>query len=91
MKTRSQTKLENSNKEYVVDIDFDGAHDAWMANKVRIGESYRYVCQKQGLRNCKCISTCLPGEDYCRTHLKMIKKMETRSEKKLQEFIKNEI
>jgi hypothetical protein len=37
MKTRSQTKQ--------VDIDFDEASNAWMANKIRRGHSMAYRCQ----------------------------------------------
>jgi hypothetical protein len=71
MKTRSQTKYENL-AIYEVDIDFDAASEAWKANKRSIGcGSYRYVCCKRGKNNNICISKCLPGEDYCATHLKM--------------------
>jgi hypothetical protein len=71
MKTRSQTKYENS-ALYEVNIDFDAASEAWKANKMSIGNgSYRYICCKRGKNNNICISKCLPGEDYCRVHLKM--------------------
>ena len=71
MKTRSQTKYENS-ALYEVNIDFDAASEAWKANKRSIGNgTYRYVCCKRGKNNNMCISKCLPGEDYCRVHLKM--------------------
>lgn len=70
MKTRSQTKYENS-ALYEVNIDFDGASEAWKANKRSIGNgSYKYVCAKLKNNN-MCIAKCLPGEIYCRTHLKM--------------------
>lgn len=73
MKTRSETKYENS-ALYEVNIDFDAASEAWKANKISIGNgSYRYVCCKRGKNNNKCISKCSPGEDYCRVHLKMFK------------------
>lgn len=76
MKTRSQTnpiELTSSNfVKYEVDIDFDGASEAWKANKKSIGNgSYKYVCQKVGLKGTNCISRCLSGEHYCKTHLKM--------------------
>ena len=79
MKTRSQTKpielTAPSFVKYEVDIDFDGASKAWQANKKSIGQSsYKYVCQKVGIRGTNCISKCLPGEHYCRTHLKMLTK-----------------
>jgi len=71
MKTRSQTRYEKT-AIYEVNIDFDGASEAWKANKRSIGNgSYRYVCCKRGKNNNMCIAKCLPGEDYCRTHLKM--------------------
>lgn len=71
MKTRSQTKYEKS-AIYEVNIDFDAASEAWKANKKSIGNgSYKYVCAKIGKNNNCCIAKCLPGEDYCRTHLKM--------------------
>lgn len=73
MKTRSQSKYENS-ALYEVNIDFDAASEAWKANKKSIGNgSYKYVCAKRGKNNNCCISKCLPGEDYCKTHLKMFK------------------
>lgn len=73
MKTRSQTKYENSAR-FEVNIDFDAASQAWKANKISIGNgSYKYVCCKRGKNNNMCIAKCLPGEDYCRVHLKMFK------------------
>jgi hypothetical protein len=71
MKTRSQTKYENS-ALYEVNIDFDAASEAWKANKISIGNgSYRYICCKKGKNNKNCLAKCLPGEDYCRVHLKI--------------------
>jgi len=72
MKTRSQSKLE-SMALYEVDINFDEASEAWKANKRSIGNgSYKYVCVKRGKKNNYCICKCLPGEDYCKRHFKMI-------------------
>ena len=69
MKTRSQTK----SSILEVNIDFDEASKAWKANKKYVGNgSYKYVCAKRGKNNCYCICKCLPGENYCKTHLKMI-------------------
>ena len=74
MKTRSQTKYEKS-ALYEVNIDFDGASDAWKANKRPIGNSmYKYICCKKGKNGNNCVSKCLPGENYCKTHLKMFHK-----------------
>jgi hypothetical protein len=71
MQTRSQTKYDNS-ALYEVIIDFDGASQAWKSNKKSIGNgSYKYVCSKKGKNNNCCISKCLFGEIYCKTHLKM--------------------
>jgi hypothetical protein len=71
MKTRSQTKYEKS-AIYEVNIDFDGASEAWKANKKSIGNgSYKYICTKRGKNNNCCNSKCLPGENFCKTHYKM--------------------
>ena len=73
MQTRSQIKYQNSSL-YEVNIDFDGASEIWKANKRSIGNgSYKYVCSRKGINNNCCIAKCLPGENYCRTHLKMFK------------------
>ena len=69
MKTRSQTKYENS-ALFEVDIDFDSASEAWKANKKSIGNGmYKYVCEKNGRNGSKCVSKCLPGEICCKKHL----------------------
>jgi hypothetical protein len=69
VKTRSQIKYEMS--LYEVNIDFDDASEAWKSNKLSIGNgSYKYVCCNKGKNNKTCIAKCLPGENYCRTHLK---------------------
>ena len=71
MKTRSQTKYENS-AIYEVNIDFDAASEAWRANKKPIGNGcYKYVCAKRSKNNNICTAKCLSGEIYCKTHLKM--------------------
>ena len=71
MKTRSQANYENT-ALYEVNIDFDEASEAWKSNKRSIGNgSYKYVCAKKGKNNNCCLSKCLPGEIYCKTHLKM--------------------
>ena len=71
MKTRSQTKIDVQ-PLYEVNIDFDEASKAWKANKKSIGNgSYKYLCSKLSKYNTNCISKCLHGEHYCKTHLKM--------------------
>ncbi len=74
MQTRSQTNYETTTL-FEVNIDFDGASKAWRENKITYGGSgmYRYVCAKRGIRNNMCISKCLHGEIYCKTHLQMFK------------------
>jgi hypothetical protein len=77
MKTRSQTKFETKTTReaqqiYEVNIDFDEASEAWRANKKSIGNGmYKYLCAKRCKNNNNCSTKCLPGEDYCKTHLKM--------------------
>jgi len=71
MKTRSQTTRENL-ALYEVNIDFDEASEAWKANKKSIGNGmYKYICSKRGKNKNYCALKCLPGEIYCKTHLKM--------------------
>ncbi len=73
MKTRSQTKYENS-ALYAVDIDFDGASKAWKYNKKSTGNGcYRYLCENLNKNNKFCQTTCLSGERYCKKHFKMCK------------------
>ena len=50
METRSQTKLIKLTpvSTFNVEIDFDGASEAWKANKKSIGNgSYKYVCSQK--------------------------------------------
>ena len=51
METRSQAK----SKIYEVDIDFDGASKAWLANKISIGiGSYKYKCSAITKKDTNC-------------------------------------
>lgn len=69
MKTRSQTRYENLGY-FEVNIDFDGASEAWKANKKSIGNGmYKYVCCKKVKNGNNCSLKCLPGENYCKRHL----------------------
>jgi hypothetical protein len=71
MKTRSESKYEKS-AIYEVNIDFDAASEAWKSNKKSIGNgSYKYICAKLCKNNKNCNLKCLPGEHYCKTHLKI--------------------
>jgi len=73
MKTRSQTKQltkEIQNVDFEVDIDFDGASEAWRSNKKSIGNgSYKYICsvEKNGK---KCGKSCYKELLYCWQHRK---------------------
>jgi len=72
MKTRSQTKQESFQLEYnfVIDIDFDSASEAWKANKKSIGNgSYKYVCSTICKSNNRCNRTPVMNENFCKTHL----------------------
>ena len=76
MQTRSQTQTTHvENFPYKVEIDFDEASEAWKANKISIGNgSYKYLCAQRGRNDNLCIKKCLPGEDYCAVHYKMLQK-----------------
>jgi len=80
MKTRSQSKKEiktivEDHALYEVNIDFDEASEAWKANKKSIGDGrYKYICFKMCKNNNNCSGKCLAGEDYCKTHLKLLNK-----------------
>ena len=51
MLTRSQTKRVN----FILDIDFDGASEAWRANKISKGNgTYTYACKTIKQNGCKC-------------------------------------
>jgi hypothetical protein len=40
-----QTRSQGANGKYEVNIDFDGASNAWKANKKSIGNGqYKYIC-----------------------------------------------
>ena len=72
MKTRSQTNRENLGY-FEVNIDFDGASEAWKANKKSIGNGmYKYICCKKNKNGNNCNKKCLSGENYCQTHLKQL-------------------
>lgn len=57
---------------YEVNIDFVEAHNEWLKNKFYLGGGYYiYVCAKRGINNNICISKCLEGEIYCKTHFRI--------------------
>jgi len=77
MQTRSQTRDQTKNKQmaplYEVNIDFDGASEAWKANKKYIGNgSYKYICSILKANGEKCGINCIPNEDYCKRHYNIL-------------------
>ena len=76
MQTRSQTKIKSQSKSlYEVNIDFDGASEAWKANKRSIGNgSYKYICSILKANGEKCGIKCIPNEDCCKRHIKISKR-----------------
>ena len=76
MQTRSQTKIKSQSKSlYEVNIDFDGASEAWKANKKSIGNgSYKYICSILKANGEKCGINCIPNEDCCKRHIKISKR-----------------
>ena len=86
MQTRSQTRELSENVEQIrqnyfiphlvqprlrVEIDFDDASKAWMANKKSLGNGcYKYTCIKITKTGKKCKNDSLRGCDKCRFHNK---------------------
>jgi len=72
MLTRSQARAHRSVQPFDVDIDFDGASRAWLANKKRVGQMYVYICghtlRNGGTCQRRSLSTCIDG--YCFQHAK---------------------
>ena len=70
MKTRSQTKKENS-ALFEVNIDFDEASAAWKSNKRPTGNGcYKYVCCYVTKTARKCNKEPIHFSDFCKTHTK---------------------
>jgi hypothetical protein len=76
MKTRSQTREEAAavvleTPMYEVDIDFDGASEAWHMNKKRLANGcYEYICISNTKTGRKCCRKPVSTSDYCCVHLK---------------------
>lgn len=70
--TRSQTIIEEEPKPiYEVDIDFDGASEAWHMNKKRIANGcYEYICTMSTKTGRKCCRKPISNLDYCSVHSK---------------------
>ena len=72
MQTRSQTNYEKS-AIYTVEIDFDGASEAWKSNKKSTGNGcYKYYCCGKTKYGKPCNRLRLSGIYYCRNHNKKI-------------------
>ena len=71
MQTRSQTRLSVGHMPmYTVEIDFDGASEAWKANKIPKGNgTYAYRCTKTLKTGENCSQKCCGTNDYCKRHL----------------------
>jgi hypothetical protein len=75
MKTRSQTKKEQQQQEYIpkysVEIDFDGASVAWRANKKELPNGcYQYICGEITKTGKKCCRKPIKEKVYCVIHNK---------------------
>lgn len=67
MQTRSMTKK----VQFSVDIDFDGAAEAWKANKVSKGNgTYGYRCEKTTKKGEPCSLIACPFSNFCKRHKK---------------------
>ena len=77
MQTRSQTREQKKYEQimplYEVNIDFDGASEAWKSNKKYIGNgSYKYICCATKANGEQCGIKCLPNEDCCKRHYNIL-------------------
>jgi len=67
---------------YSVEIDFDGASEAWKANKKSIGNSsYKYICEAKTSSKNACKRESLKGCHFCKTHEKQKEKKEQKEKK----------
>jgi hypothetical protein len=76
MQTRSQTlkQMHQISYQYVVNIDFDAASEAWKSNKISKGNgTYTYKCQAMKRDGCPCSQGVSGWSDYCRRHLSIHK------------------
>ena len=72
MKTRSQTKREKETApRYTVEIDFDGASQAWRANKKQLPNCcYQYICGQVTISGTKCCRKPVGNTERCAIHKK---------------------
>lgn len=75
VKPRIKRKAASVVKErqiYEVDIDFDGASEAWNMNKKRLPNGcYEYVCEAITRTGKKCCRKAIFASEYCLGHSKM--------------------
>jgi hypothetical protein len=65
----TETTKHDNRDEYTVDIDFDGASEAWLANKTRQSNAtYKYKCLGQTKTRRSCKRTPIEHTDYCSCH-----------------------
>jgi len=58
-------------EEYPVEIDFDGASRAWLANKHKLPDAtYKYKCLGQTKTGNVCKRNPIKNTDYCCCHIK---------------------
>jgi len=71
METRSKTRTKKQEEDkgiYEVNIDFDEAHEAWMANKQRLSNcTYKYICGKPTKKGTRCLN-----HPECKIHKKNV-------------------
>ena len=74
MKTRSQTNKEKESVgKYTVEIDFDGAREAWRANKKELPNCcYQYICGQVSITGKKCNRKPCKDNERCVLHMKKV-------------------
>ena len=74
MKTRSQTRIvEESVGKYTVEIDVDGAREAWRANKKELPNCcYQYICGQVLITGKKCNRKPCKDNERCALHMKKV-------------------
>lgn len=66
---------EEKREMYEVDIDFDGASEAWRSNKKSFGNGhYKYVCEGFTKTGKKCVREPSAGCAFCKIHTHTINK-----------------
>ncbi len=54
----NKNSLNNNMQQYEVNIDFDEASKAWMANKTRLSNcTYKYICGATTKKGTRCLNT----------------------------------